>query len=729
MKTLFVESLTLRVWFFSIFPRLIRDRLAGRAGWGRNCYLFNWSGPALAAARLTGGWVGLRVEPLRYRLADVRDEEGLLLRLRIAYQDLAEVQADAMREAIFTQVLQEQRALDRLPAYLAKAIASMDLSDRGTLWRALMAIQVCAWRLRQGTESSSEAVFYLERRAWLNSLIRYAARERVQVIPVRPPFRVKAWLSSILSPEIKALLRWILSGRFRKAAGAGGVSQMGGSTPGGGAQSRATRGARGPRIAVEYYGHLNLNRPECYSDLFFWQQSSLPAEQISVLFNDFSRDPLDDSKRKELALAGLRAESLSPWDRFRRNPMLMLRRSPGGGSPETDWLVKQIARYKALRSYWERFFSAEQVKIHISWFKYGAAHCAIADALQRAGGITVIYQRAHEELPSAETAIAADIVFGFSRKAAEVERLSNSRIAYHITAGYLGDHRFPLLKEQARRVRESLRRHGAQRIIAFTDENSMEDARWQTGHEFQQHNYAFLLEKLLANPWLGLVIKPKVPSSLRRRLGPVAALLSKAEATGRCILYEEGVLQGSYPPAAAALASDLMIHGHLCAGTAGMEAALAGVPTLLLDREGWSRSPLYRLGLGRVVFTDWRIIWKGCLEHWERPGGVPGFGDWSPLLEELDPFRDGQAAERMGTTLQWILEGFTAGLPREVVMADAAERYAQRWGRDKVTQVNVEPTLPVRPERVEGRTEAVVVRASTKPALSSPKGSARTRVF
>lgn len=681
MSTLFVEGLTLRVWFFSVFPRLIRDRLAGRAGRGRNCYLFNWSGPALAAARLTGGWVGLRVEPLCYRLADVRDEEGLLLRLRIAYQDLAEVQADAMREPIFTQVLKEQRALDRLPTYLAKAIASMDLSDRGTLWRALMAIQVCAWRMRQGTEGSSEAVFYLERRAWLNSLIRYAAREQVQVIPVRPPFRVKAWLSSILSPEIKGLLRWMMSSSRKRGSGP---------------RSETSRGS-GSRIAVEYYGHLNLNRPECYSDLFFWQQSSLPAEQISVLFNNFSRDPLDDSKRKELALAGLRAESLSPWDRFRRNPMLMLRRSPGGRSPETDWLVKQIDRYKALRSYWERFFSAEQVKIYISWFKYGAAHCAIADALQRVGGITVIYQRAHEELPSAETAIAADIVFGFSRKAAEVESLSNSRIAYHITTGYLGDHRFPLLKEQARRVRESLRRHGAQRIIAFTDENSMEDARWQTGHEFQQHNYAFLLEKLLANPWLGLVIKPKVPSSLRRRLGPVAALLSKAEATGRCVLYEEGVLQGSYPPAAAALASDLMIHGHLCAGTAGMEAALAGVPTLLLDREGWSRSPLYRLGLGRVVFTDWRILWKGCREHWERPGGVPGFGDWSPLLEELDPFRDGRAAERMGTTLQWILEGFTAGLPREVVMADAAERYAQQWGRDKVTSVNLPPPA-IRPE-------------------------------
>ncbi|MEK7216907.1 MAG: hypothetical protein AAB289_15080, partial [Chloroflexota bacterium] len=164
-------------------------------------------------------------------------------------------------------------------------------------------------------------------------------------------------------------------------------------------------------------------------------------------------------------------------------------------------------------------------------------------------------------------------------------------------------------------------------------------------------------------------------------------LLARAEATGRCFIYETGLLHGSYPPAAAALSSDLMVHGHLYAGTAGIESALAGVPTLLLDHEGWSLSPLYRLGAGRVVFTDWDTLWKACVEYWTHPGGMPGFGDWSSLLDELDPFRDGHAAERMGTYLQWLLEGFKAGLGREPVMADAAARYGERWGREHVVRL------------------------------------------
>ena len=130
------------------------------------------------------------------------------------------------------------------------------------------------------------------------------------------------------------------------------------------------------------------------------------------------------------------------------------------------------------------------------------------------------------------------------------------------------------------------------------------------------------------------------------------------------------------------------------AATAGLEAALAGVPTLLLDQEAWPQNPLYRLGIDQVVFNDWDRLWEACLQYWSRPGEIPGFGDWSSMLDELDPFRDGLAAERMGTYLHWLLEGFNAGLDRETTMADAAERYCVLWGKDKITQVNMEvPTV------------------------------------
>lgn len=322
----------------------------------------------------------------------------------------------------------------------------------------------------------------------------------------------------------------------------------------------------------------------------------------------------------------------------------------------------------------------------MQWYKYDASHMAIADALQSIGGVSAIYQRAYDSYSSPGLTMGADISFGFSPMSAQVERAHGSQISYQVAVGYPGDHRFPLLKARAERIRQSLIARGATHILAFLDENTLDDARWFIGHEFTRVNYAFLLEKLLKFPWLGLILKPKKPVSLDQRLGPVSDLLKAAKATGRCYIFEEGDIQGSYPPAAAALASDIAIHECLSAGTAGVECALAGAPTLLLDREGWSVSPLYKLGVGKVVFTKWEDLWETCLAHWQRPGGVPGFGDWSDMLHELDPFRDGRAAQRIGTYLKWLLGGFKAGLPREVVLADAAERYTKAWGRDKITE-------------------------------------------
>ena len=78
-------------------------------------------------------------------------------------------------------------------------------------------------------------------------------------------------------------------------------------------------------------------------------------------------------------------------------------------------------------------------------------------------------------------------------------------------------------------------------------------------------------------------------------------------------------------------------------------------------------------------------LWTAASEHWSRPGGVPGFADWSALLPELDPFRDGRAAERTGAYLAWLREGLDAGVGRERALSDAAERYTKQWGAWTVT--------------------------------------------
>lgn len=705
--TYFIEFLTWRTWAFAMLPRLMRDCVLGRIPRVR-CFVFDGSRAALGIARRSTWLTGVAVEPLAFRLVDVRDEDGLALRLRIAYRDLAEVQAEALRELPESEAGHGAAGARRFPAYLAKVMAAIAFPQRNALWRVLMTIQVCAWKLRQESTLGRPAVLVLERQPWAKAIERYASGCGVRVIGVAPAVDLKDVVRQRLPRWIRALaesvrLRWRSGGlaafrhpgrRREPTACAPGAAGQGAGFP---------RGARGdwPKVAVEYFGHLNLRQRERYSDLFFWQESSIPVRNLLVLFN-LSRDPLDERKWGELQREGMGVLALKPEatcvraaplfrPRLRRRDRAeRIARSAPPRSPGARWVRQQAQEYALLRARWADVFEACGVKVYVSWYKYDGAHCAIADALEGIGGVTAIYQRAYESDPAAETRIAADIVFGFSRLGAEIERGSRSTIPYYVVTGYLGDHRFAALSPTAKEVRDRLQRRGAKRIMAFTDEHSVADARWHSGHEFMREPYAFLLEKVLSEPWLGLVIKPKVPSTLRQRLGPaVATRLQEAEATGRCCVFEEGTMHGSFPPAVAALAADVMVHGHLCAPTAGMEGALAGVPTLLVDREGWSVSPLYRLGIGKVVFTSWPELWSACDEQWARPGGVPGFGDWSALLGELDPFRDGLAAHRMGTYIEWLLEGFRAGLERGQVLADAAARYRERWGPQTILSVNV----------------------------------------
>ena len=285
--------------------------------------------------------------------------------------------------------------------------------------------------------------------------------------------------------------------------------------------------------------------------------------------------------------------------------------------------------------------------------------------------------------------MSTDIAFAFSTQwINKTRKAQGSKISYHVSTGFVGVN-FKLLRTKALEIRQQLHAKGVQKIIACFDENSMDDSRWEQGHKSQQKHYRLLLEKVLEHSWLGVIFKPKRPQTLKKRLGDVAALLKEAEQTGRCLVLEKlGLHFNNIPPTLAGLAADVAIHGNMYAGTVALECALAGIPTLSVDQECFRQSRLYELGEGKVVFQSYENLWETLQEHWNSPAGLPGLGDWSPLLDEMDPFRDGRGAERVGTYLHWLIQGFDQGKYREQILEEAADKYCKQWGADKIGSVN-----------------------------------------
>ena len=440
-------------------------------------------------------------------------------------------------------------------------------------------------------------------------------------------------------------------------------------------------------LLADYFGQLSLDKPECLSDIFFLSPEGISGRDLLLGFQH-AIDPLDQAKLGQLKKHGIRAVAYYPQATLVDSKIVPVFVPPPPVAPTMlidapdPW--KTYAReYEDLVWRWMHFFEQYNVKLWTSWSKYETTHIAIADALTSVGGVSTIYQRSFEPNSTEEVTIGADVIFGFSPIGFAIEQGNHSDFFNHVAVGYIGDRYFQLLKEKSRELREDLMRYGAKRVVAYFDENTIDDGRWCFGHAEACKNYAFWLEKVLAVPDLGVIFKSKRPVDLRKRLKPIVDLLSAAEATGRCRLIMGGRILSSYSPAFAALASDVAIHENLSAGTAGLEAALAGVPTLLLDLEGWPRSPLHKLGPG-VVFKDQPSAWEACAEYFRDPRSDPHFGDWSSMIDELDPFHDGHAAERMSVYLKELLEGLRRQETPLNVMEMAAERYARRWGKDKI---------------------------------------------
>ena len=531
----FVEHLTLRSWFGSILPWLF-----ARAGGPRpklTCYVIEGSPLGFVAARLCASLMGMTVTRLEFQLNEIQDRQGLNARIQIQHLDIDRVQLPILGSAAFRNVLERRPDAKRLGMYLAKSMAVTSLVyERDNLFRGLLVVQICDWKMRETEQSPEMAVLFLEHRPWFGEIQDYATPLGLEVIGTEPSL---APLYTMLNTAAPTQLEWLRELRYR------GLSAL--------LPSPRQTPIRPRPVAVEYYGQLNLNKPELYSDLALNQNRLVEGGKVNAIFH-LPMDPLDEAKRTELAEQNIGSIAIHPGattlkdvPAFRSTRRIPKPLNRSADSAEERWLRAQASHYDRQRIYWESLFQTHGTRVFVTWYKYDARHCAITDALEDLGGVSVCFQRSHEMNICMDVTPVADVNLVWGRRDLAKEHFLTPTRCY-VTVGLLGDHRFPLQRAISDRLRTELQQNGASRILSFFDENSSEDGQWYYGHSLMREAYVFLLQKLLEIPWLGLVLKPKVPRTLRHRLGPVAELMRQAEATGRCVVLEGGSVHGSHPP-------------------------------------------------------------------------------------------------------------------------------------------------------------------------------------
>ncbi|MBF0523105.1 MAG: hypothetical protein HQL24_08635 [Candidatus Omnitrophica bacterium] len=698
-KILYIEDLTVFSYLYFILPFLAKD-----LNFSKRFYYFNGTKPAIFVLFLTAWMFKSEAEEVHFDVGKVLDKDNKLMWFQSMFdaQKVLDLIGD---NADFQVFIKKYGSGNSLKNFLLKRVlfSGSIREDAAGLYKFIIYYFVIASREGLGVTfkkkegEGKEIFFFVGNRPWISQINQIVAPCQIEVIPiklfcfdarrflskndnlknfVKKVFYYKQILKSVFHGESSLL--FFIKDLFKK-------------------RDISNEEHRFFRIAVDCYGEVNLDNPEMFSVLFFYQQSNLSGSDILACFSvscfGIKHKELQMLTRQGIAciavnrLAALTGD-VPVFESKKKTPegRIEKKKNTKNNFNET-WMESNFNSYQKQVNEWLEFFQENNIKVHVTWFKLFDDHYAVLDAIRQNGGVGVVYQRSFENFVTPLTVCSADIVFGFSKGQAHIGRDKTSIVPYYVITGYLGDHRFGLVRENAAKLRQSIQSKGAERILTYFDENTLlDDKRWDLIHETTMKSYQYLLNKILSVPWLGIVIKPKVPMTLRQRLGPLADLLKEAEKTGRCIVFNEY----SQTPGIAALMGDVAVHGHYFAGTAGVESALTGTPTLFMDLDGTPTSPLDKLG-DRVIFRDWDSLWKMCLDHWKTPQGVPGFGDWTGVLDEVDPFRDGRAAERMGTYLQWLLDGFKEGLPRERVLMNAAERYTKQWGKDKIISINCSP--------------------------------------
>ena len=594
-------------------------------------------------------------ESLSFSMLTVREESGELSRFKIAREDLFNFNHKIVSSEIYKKLISNTSSLQEF--YIQKEILDGTIMDEGSACKNLYLLSVISKHLRDS--DLSRGYFFLENAPWSFIIKELALEKNIELFSI-PSFNLLDYLAQLPRsfPKIYNFLKYLKTIKHSPFNKSINIEKN--------------------NLLIDGRGDLILENDGSYSD-FFWQlNSSFPKQNIAYLYSN-------ERERKLLLDYG----SL-PVDGSMTLKDMIFKSHKIKFAEEKKSLENKKFRYIGDKynnqyMYWHSFFKKNNIKLYLSWFKYDASHVLIKEAINSLGGISAIWQIAFDGIKNFECKTYADLVMSYSSYSLELDQNLDSKIKYNVVTGYPKDYLAQTLKPASIKLRKELLSSGAKYIVSVFDENSGDDERWHTGHHLQRENYSLILEEMLRDEKLGVIFKPKTPLTLRKRLGDVSLLLDKVMETGRCkLLSESGQYTSTTSPTLAALASDLCIHGHLSAGTAALEAVLAGTPTLLIDREMSVHSKLRELPKDKVRFDDWNEAIYAFRRYFKDKAMDKHFGNWESILDLLDPYRDGLGAQRMGNYLHHIIHSMNIGIERDEAMESAAEAFSAKWGSDKI---------------------------------------------
>jgi hypothetical protein len=541
------------------------------------------------------------------------------------------------------------------------------------------------WIVRtQHSEDLRQCAVLIKHRKWLSHVKEYADSEELFLLGY-PAWAFLSYIFQKLGEDAKKILpilvRFFLN-QFKRS-----IKK---NTP---PQINAEKACCGQNpksvVAINYWGQ-NLSFASDERSEFLWVNGSgIPYSGI-LLYNYFSDTPIDDDIQKQLKTHGVQVFGQGPEIPAWRPSSLTLKIFTRYlvHIIKTSFIVfaheKRISWYILVRlmamtytfSKWYEFFKVNHVRINVGTQNTSIGQSLAMDAL---GVVNCAYQYSASNLfyPHHLLSSGEDVFFMFSSIFEKLWRSVDSPVENFIKIGFINEVTFKKRSsDDIEKIKNNLIKQNVSFTICFFDENSVD--QWNIGsHKEASDDYEFLLKWLLEDPTLGLVFKPKRYDTLFERIDCISNFIEQANETKRCFFIPD-YRGNNTSPADVAQIADVCI-GKLSGVTAAFEASLKGAKTLLIDTNCYYQHPFYSWATERVLFDKWDGLRSSVEQFRTDPDSIPGFGDWKPEINDLDPFQDGKASLRMGSYLCDVYNALERGATKQIAIEQGNRKFQDRW--------------------------------------------------
>jgi hypothetical protein len=231
-----------------------------------------------------------------------------------------------------------------------------------------------------------------------------------------------------------------------------------------------------------------------------------------------------------------------------------------------------------------------------------------------------------------------------------------------IPNGYLYDGIGIAVQDRAKKHRTSLQNAGARFIICYFDESVQHDRWGMISKEDHLAELHCLASAVLEDLSFGVVVKSQFMKNSPSQLYPNDELIRQAQATGRYLELKEGNHRNDIYPIEAALASDLCI-GHKFGATAALEAALAGVRTVILDLYGTKTQWDKIYASANILFDCIEDALKASTQYRDGNQRQQDLGDWTSIRDHFVSRHDGMSIEATRN----LIAKWATDLPDEII--------------------------------------------------------------